>query len=75
MGPPPGVVTPSIQKRIIELLESGCSSDQIVLDSIVAEMHLTEKEVRCIIDEYEATKVGVSFVSLKWRAFFCRSAA
>ncbi len=48
-GPPPGVVTPSIQKKIIELLESGSSADQIILDSIVAEMHLTEKELAVLL--------------------------
>ena len=68
-GPPPGVVTPSVQKRIITLLESGCSVDQIVLDSLVAEIHLTAKEVGSIVDEYESTKVVIPFASLKWCAF------
>jgi hypothetical protein len=56
-GPPPGVVTTSIQKRIIQLFEQGSSPDQIALESIVKEVHLTEKEVGCIIEEYDAVKV------------------
>jgi RNA 3'-terminal phosphate cyclase len=66
-GPPPGVVTATVQKQIIEPFKKGLSPDQIALDSIVKEVHLTEKEVSCIVEEYDASKVSTLWIRTSFR--------
>jgi hypothetical protein len=50
-------VTANIQKHIEDLYKKGVVEEQIVSDPVVAEVHLTGKEIGVLIDDLASAQV------------------
>jgi hypothetical protein len=52
-------VTANIQKHIEDLYKKGMSAEQIVNDPMVAEIHLTGKQISVLMDDLASAQVLV----------------